>query len=247
MTDFHYDTLSEAFWYYSDPLQEAQRLLDLYDELVLGYGRKIGQILNDAKTIIKKHPSDDESTRLYGILVLARISYFKRGPIGAISKIKTILTSDPDHEDALEFLTEISKNNNPAPILRLAGFQLLKKYRETQDLILFHRALKLADRALQAEPDIEKERSYYLMAAIHRDFGDNERAIKCLIDALSCNPDHGDSLKLLARLDKDSAIVHHDHPDWYRWEKSPEGSEIAEFMKEFNNMFNWDLQGPRFV
>lgn len=245
---FHYETLTREFWVYSDPVKEAERLLALHEEVRDEYGEGVSQILKDARRAAQDSiakPGEKEFNET--VFVIARVHHAMGNTKKAIERLRLLFSHDPEHAGALDFLKEIDEHNNPAPTLRSAAYRLLDQYRNTLDTSLTDKALKLVEIAMENDAAGEEERSYYICGAIYRDLGDTERAIEFITQALQVDPHHEPSHKLLARLDKDGAMIATKDRASKGYRPSPPGSPIREFMDDFQRVHNWHLDGPRFV
>jgi len=247
-----YESLSQQFWVYNNPLQEAERLIDLHEEIVHSLGEADPRILNNAKHILQPYSDlEEHDDQVEPHCLMARIHLLQRDDESARRHINTAMRADPTSEEALSLMIAASRKNNPAPSLRSNGFTLLKKYRAGNDLEDLDRALMLAHLALKHDTKNEVDATYYLIASVHDARTQYNKGLDYLDVALAHNPDHASSLKLKAKFEQKLGggdnDVHASRRGEMPYIPSPAGSPIREFMDEFQEIHNWHLSGPRFV
>lgn len=251
---FNYETLQRAFWYHTDPLDEADRLLDLYAELERNYDGDIAQIPKDAEKILKKYAKKNgEAKDQYAVrahCLMAEIYMLDDDYDNARRHANIALRADPASADALDILTEASDDQNPAPSLRGSAMRFVTKYLKDYDVEYLDRAVVLVRLALEHDTRNQIEASYYILACEQIAREQNERALEYLEVALRHDPTHKKSLELQRQIEQEQITLFEDliatREEGFPYRPSPSGSPIAGFIAEFHETHNWNLNEPIF-
>lgn len=112
------------------------------------------------------------------------------------SILSKILLSDPDHTGALALLKQVSRDQNAALTLRFMASDLVREFQTSHDESLLRLSFRLAEKALDNDPNEENDRNYHLFAKITRNQHNAESFVHYLDKALKHNPKHIASLDI---------------------------------------------------